>query len=407
MKKDIYKIEKLDHFGRGMITIEGKKVFVENALLGDQVTISIVKEKKNYSIGKVDEIRILSPFRKECFCRNYKCCGGCDIGELIYSEQLKFKFEKVSDILSRYLDSNIKINPIVYNNDLNYRNKITLHADGKKVGLYKKNSNEIIEIEECFLVNDKINELIKRVSKFVKMSNSSFKEIIIKNTNLDESMLVFKGNIDKKEVLASFNDIKSIFINDTCIKNRFIKEKLGDYEFLLSKDSFFQVNKYNTINLYNKVFEYVKEKRPKKVLDLYCGTGTIGIFVSKCADSIVGIEEVSDAIESANKNKKINNIENIDFLCGKVEDYIDDFKDIDLIITDPPRGGMSKKTIDAILKIKPKDIIYVSCDVMTLTRDLKILKECYDISQITPVDMFPNTYHVENVCVLNIKKGNF
>lgn len=403
MKKDVYKIEKLDHFGRGIITMDGKKVFVENALLEDEVTVSIVNEKKNYSVGKTDEIKKLSPLRKKSFCEYCSSCGGCDIGELIYNEQLKFKYEKVSDVVSRYLDSNIKINPIIYSNDLNYRNKITLHVDGKKIGLYKKNSNEIIEIKECFLVNAKINDLIERVSDFVKMSNSSLKEVVIKNTDLDENMLVFKGNIDKEEVLSSFRNVKSIFINDVCIKDRFIKEKLGDNEFLLSKNSFFQVNKYNTINLYNKVLEYVKERNPKTVLDLYCGTGTIGIYVSKYASNIVGIEQVDDAIESANNNKKINNIENIDFLCGKVEDYIDNFKNIDLVITDPPRSGMSKKTMESVLKIRPKDIIYVSCDVMTLIRDLNILKEYYDILELTPVDMFPNTYHVECVCVLKLK----
>ena len=160
---------------------------------------------------------------------------------------------------------------------------------------------------------------------------------------------------------------------------------------------------FNTLNLYNEVRRMTYNKRYDNILDLYCGTGTIGIFLSDIATSVVGIEIIEDAVIAAKRNADINNIENIKFICGRVEDYIDRFNNIDLIIVDPPRSGLDKKTIDNVKRINPKEVIYVSCDPMTLVRDLKVLGEDYLIKEITPVDMFPNTHHVECVSVLHRK----
>jgi len=320
-----------------------------------------------------------------------------------YKYQLGYKEQKIKEIVSKYIKENININPIIFNNEKNYRNKIRLHVKGNKLGLYEKNTNKLIEIDTCKLVDEKINSFIKRLKSFIRENTHSLKEIIIKNTSLDEVMLVFVGDVLEELVLKTFSDVDSIFINDKCLNKKYITEKLEDYKFLISKDSFFQVNSYNTINLYNEVIKMIGNNRYNKALDLYCGTGTIGIFVSEYAKKVVGIEVVKDAVDSANVNKKINNIKNITFINGKVEDNINNFLDVDLVIVDPPRSGLDKKTINSLLKIKANKIIYVSCDPMTLARDLNVLKQLYNIDEITPVDMFPNTYHVECVCSLSLK----
>ena len=400
---EVYKIERLDHFGRGILNIDGKTVFVNNAFIGDEVEIRIIKSKKNYSEADVINYKKTSNLRKDNYCKYSNICGGCDIGGLLYKEQLKFKEDKIKNIIDKYLKKDIKINSIIYDKDINYRNKITLHVKNNESGLYKKQSNEIINIDECYLVSDKINDLIKRLNKFIKSNKHHLNQVVIKNTSYDEVMLVFNGKIKKELILNEFSDINSIYINNECIKNKFIKDKIGGYDFYLSKDSFFQVNRFNTVNLYNEIVRLIKDKKIKSVLDLYCGVGTIGIYISKYVDSVVGVEVVEDAILSANKNKVINNISNIEFICSDVEKIIGEFNNIDLVIVDPPRSGLSSKIIKGLNLINSKYIIYVSCDIMTMTRDLKMLDENYCIKELTPVDMFPNTYHCESVCILERK----
>lgn len=399
MEDEIFIIEKLDHFGRGMVKYNDKIIFINNAMIGDTVKIKVISEKKNYVEAEVSSFINKSSNRINDFCE-YLDCGGCNINFFNYNDQLKFKENKIKDLVRKYLKEDIKINNIIYSENSNYRNKITLHVSNKKVGLYKNKSNELIEIKECKLVNNEINKIIIRLKEFINKVDCELNEIVIKITNLNEKMIVFKGKVNKEDVLKEFNDIDSIFINELCLKNEYIKEKLGDYEFIQSKDSFFQVNGFNTENLYDEVKRLIGSKKYNKALDLYCGTGTIGIYVSKLINEIIGIEVVSDAIKSANINKKINNVNNISFINGKVEDHIDKFNDIDLIIMDPPRSGLDKKTKNVVLDINPEKIIYVSCDPMTLMRDLNELKEKYLIKEITPVDMFPNTYHVESVVLL-------
>ena len=213
-------------------------------------------------------------------------------------------------------------------------------------------------------------------------------------------MIVFNGEVSTELVLKEFNDIESVFINDLCLKNKFIKDRIGEYDFYLSRDSFFQVNRFNTVNLYNEALRLIKDKEINNVLDLYCGVGSIGIYISKYVNDVIGVEVVSDAITSALENKKSNKVENISFKCCKVEDCINEFNDIDLVIVDPPRSGLSKAVINPILNIRSKYIIYVSCDIMTMIRDMNILSSDYKPVELTPVDMFPNTAHVECVCLL-------
>ena len=405
MEKNVKKIEKLDHFGRGITKINDKIAFIENSVVGDEIVVKILKEKSKFILGDVEELKTKSPYRRDGFCKYSDVCGGCNICNMIYEKQLEYKETKVKEIIERYLNEDVKINPIIYSEESNYRNKITLHVDGNKLGLYEKSSNTLVEIDECKLVDTKINEIIKRLKSFIRDTKHNLKEIVIKKTTLDEAMIVFIGSIDKNTVLEAFFDITSIYINDISLKQKTITEKLGDFKFLISNDSFFQVNTFNTRNLYNEVLRLLDGKIYKNTLDLYCGTGTITLFLSKVSENVVGIEVVSSAIISATKNKELNKVDNVKFINGKVEDYIDDFSNIDLIVVDPPRSGLDKKTVENILRIEPKDIVYVSCDPMTLVRDLNLLKEKYNILELTLVDMFPNTYHVECVCALKLKKN--
>ena len=266
--------------------------------------------------------------------------------------------------------------------------------------MYKKGSNDIVEISNCSLVNVKINELIERLRRFINNNPNNLKEIVIKTSYYNETMIVFIGEVSNEIVLNEFTDVESLFINSICLKNKFIKDRIGENDYFISKDSFFQVNSFNTINLYNEILRLVKGKNINNVLDLYCGVGSIGIYVSKYVKNVVGVEVVDDAIEAAVENKKLNNITNISLKCCKVEECVNEFSDIDLIIVDPPRSGLSKLVIDSILKINPKYIIYVSCDIMTMMRDLNALTSIYTVGEFTPVDMFPNTFHVETVCLL-------
>ena len=392
MKKIIVRIEKLDHFGRGIAKVNNMPIFVENSLVDEEVEAIITKEKKNYMEGVVIDYIKKSPLRVKSNCPYYDKCGGCDLLHLSYIEQLKYKENKVKEIIKKFSGLE-RVNNIVGSKQFNYRNKITLQVKNG-IGYFQKKSNDIINIDYSLLVDDKINLIINGLKK---IDVSDVKKIVIRVTNL-ESMVVFYGNINSNIDL----DVDTIIINGKVIKgNGYIREEINDFKFIISPTSFFQVNNVGMINIYNKVLEYVDGGN---VLDLYCGTGTIGIYVSKKANKVLGIELNNEAIKDALINKKLNSINNIDFISGDVGTILSQNKfKADIVIVDPPRAGLDNKSIDNIIKIKPKKIIYVSCDPVTLARDLNILKEKYDVIEITPFDMFGNTYHVECVSLLKLR----
>ena len=392
MKKLVVKIENLDHFGRGIAKVNNMPIFVENSLIDEEVEIIVTKEKKNYMEGIVDKYIKTSPIRVVSKCPYYDNCGGCDLLHLSYEEQLKYKENKVKEIIKKFSDLEC-VNSIVGSKQFNYRNKITLQVN-KEIGYFKKKTNDIIAIDKCLLVDDKINKIIV---EFKKLDISKINKIVIRVTNL-ESMVVFYGNITSKINL----DVDTIIVNNKVIKgNGYIKENINGLNFIISPTSFFQVNNIGMINIYNKVLNYIDGGN---VLDLYCGTGTIGIYVSKKANNVLGIELNKEAIKDAQINKKLNNIKNIDFISGDVGTILsrNNFK-ADIVIVDPPRAGLDSNSINNIIKINPNKIIYVSCDPVTLARDLNNLKEYYDVLEITPFDMFGNTYHVECVSLLKLR----
>lgn len=395
-------IEKLDYYGRGITKINDKVTFISNALPLEDVEIEIIKESKKYNEAKVIRYLKKSPDRVEEKCKYYNICGGCNISHLKEKLQEEFKENKVLE-LSRFIDIK-NYNKIEYSNFYNYRNKIVIHIDKDKLGLYKNKSNELVEIDECLLVNNKINDVIKVLKEVIK-TELNLKSATIKLGNItNEVMLILEGKIKDYNRLLNIVDV--LIINNKAVTEKdYIISIIGDKKYKISKDSFFQVNPYITEKIYNEVRSNIEKLNSKNVLDLYCGTGTIGIYISDLVDKVIGIEVVRDAIEDAKYNKKINNIDNIIFELGKVEDKIKEIDmNIDTIIVDPPRSGLHKKVIEVINKINPKNVIYISCNPNTLVRDLQLLEMNYKVEYLKPYDMFPNTYHVECVCVLNRKQ---
>lgn len=390
-------INNLDHNGRGIGRLNEKVVFVENALPGEIVEIRILEEKKNYIEASVSKYIKKSNKRSNVLCPYYNNCGGCNIMHMSYSEALKFKEEKIKNIISKYLNENIKINPIIKSDkEFNYRNKVTFQVN-KKLGFYKNNTNDIIEIDKCLNADKIINEALP----YIKKLNLDLIKKVICRVNNNKLMIIIEAmkDIDTAKIQGIAD---SIYLNNKLVYgDEFNYQDLNNYRFVISPDSFFQINNNVCIKLYDKIKSYIKEN--DTVLDLYCGTGTIGIYTNK-NNKTTGIEINKNAIKNAYTNKHINKTHNIDFICNNVSKEINKFNNVDTIIVDPPRSGLDKNTINTILKINPKSIIYVSCDPMTLVRDLKILKDKFDIIEITPFDMFPNTKHVECCSLLRLKE---
>lgn len=366
----IVNIIDLDHFGRGIGKINNKIIFIPYSLLGETVKAKIITDKKKYSEGILIEIIKASAKRVNSLCNYYPFCGGCQLLHLDYTEQLLFKENKIRNIFNRYGLNDVSINKIIFNDkQFNYRNKVTLHEKNDKYGYYQEKTNDLIEIDKCLLLDDKINNIIKTING--------------------------KNNII---IRSNGNEV-------TTDSNQKVMHTIVNKDFLVSNNSFFQVNDGVTELLYNKIVEYSNPNKNDIVLDLYCGTGTIGIFMSDYVKKVIGIEISNDAVINANENMKLNNISNIDFIRGDAGIEAKKLSiNPNIIIIDPPRCGLTIETINTILDLNPQKIIYVSCDPMTLVRDLNILKEKYNILEVTPFDMFPNTYHVECITLLNRKK---
>lgn len=393
------KIEKLDNFGRGITYLNNKICFVENAYPEEIVEIEIVKENKKIIEAKTIKVITKSNNRVESKCPYSNICGGCNFSNLKYEEELIYKTEKVKDLISKYTGLTNIVEDTNYINEYNYRNKIILHGKNNKLGLYEENTNNIVEINECLLVNNKINEIIK----ILKEENISIEEALIKTSNDEKEVLVsIKGKINNIDKLKDKCTV--LLINDELkTTNSSIITNIGKYKFYESEKSFFQINKDLTEKLYDEALKIVEKVKPNKLLDLYCGTGTIGIYVSEFSNEIIGIDYNKSNINDANKNKELNNLNNISFICDKVENQIDNFKDIDMIIVDPPRKGLDQKTKEYLNTIKAKHLVYISCDLITFSRDINDLLENYEVEYIKPFNMFPKTYHVENVAYLKLK----
>lgn len=395
----IVKIDKLSHDFRGITKVNGKVTFVEETLPTETVDIRITKEKKNYNEAKVISYIDKSSDRDNYQCPFYDRCGSCDIGYIEYNKGIEYKKNNYIDIMKRY--ANIDINPDIVSLDrFGYRNKITLRVDKSgKISLLESKSNSKVNIDNCLIVNDNINSIINILSN---VNLNGINKVTIRG--VEEIMIILDGSINKNYIINILKDkVSSIILNnETIYGSDYIIIKANIFDYAVYPLSFFQVNTKMMIKLYDRVKEYAD--RGSRLLDLYCGAGTIGIYLSDNFKNVDGFEINSDAIKGANLNKEINNITDANFQCKSASDI--NIKGYDVVVVDPPRSGLDKNTLNNLLNSGSNKIVYVSCSPITLARDINILKSKYEIKDITLFDMFPNTKHIESVCLFELKENN-
>ena len=392
-------INKVDNKGRGIGYTSGKIVFVKNALPGEIVTLKNIKEHKKYITADIQNIVKKSELRNIPKCPYYDSCGGCNLMHLGIDYQEEYKEKKVKEILKKYANIKENVKFIKNNKELYYRNKVTLKVKNSEFGYYNDETHNFIKVNNCLLVNNKINEFIK--SNVIKINNG---ELVIRVNYQDELLI----NIRSAEDVSILNDINKynvvgVVLNDKVIYGTsFFYDYIGDFRFKVSYNSFFQVNNYMASNIFMILKSNLKGKN---LLDLYCGVGTLGLSLKDNFESIYGIEKIENAIIDAKENALINNCHNAHFYAGDTYEVLKDINVLfDTVIVDPPRSGLNEETRNLIIKLKPDKLCYVSCDPFTLARDLNILNEFYDVEKINALDMFPNTYHVECVCILERKE---
>ena len=405
-KELIVKIVRLNNEGEGVAIFDGLVIFVPGTLIDEEVKIRITDMKKNYAKGEIVKILIPSNKRRIPVCPFYEKCGSCNLMHMDYEEQLEFKRTKVIGIFKKVSNIDVNINKVNTFNNLYYRNKVVFRVDQDKIGYYIPKTNTLVDITECLICDKQINEVLNRLRTFIKENkNHKIKEVMIRVAR--EEVMVSLDKINEEyldKIKDLFKDITSLYIdNELIIGIPSINQKMNDLVFDISPKSFFQVN----VETASKLYEYaLKDVIDKNItVDLYCGTGTITMLLANKSRRVIGIEVVEDAVKDAENNLLLNSIENVEFKLGRVEDLIEELKDlnIDTLVMDPPRSGSDKKSLRALLKIKPKEIIYISCNPVTLARDYNVIKNLYNIKEIELFDMFPNTYHVETVMVLERK----
>lgn len=395
-------IERLDHHGRGISYLNGKIVFVDNALPNEIVKVSITKETSKYSEAKVIEYIKKSNARVKNKCPFYLECGGCDLRHMSYEDTIRFKCNKIKEIINKF--ANIEINPIIIKNvnkDF-YRNKLELKVKNGIIGFYKKGTHELVGIDRCLNAEEPINSFLLNIDDLHIHDG----EVIVRSNYNGEIMLIIETeenpNIDI-EHLREKNKLVGIILNGKVIfgVDHFI-EIIDDMFFKMSFNSFFQINRTINKELF-KIVEYNIDN-DSVVLDLCSGVGTLSIVASTKASKVYGVEIVENAIKDSLINAKMNRRDNINFILGDAFKTIDKINDkIDTILIDPPRSGLNRESLESILTSDAKKIIYVSCDPVTLARDLKVLLSKYIIKSCYILDMFSYTYHVECVALLCLK----
>lgn len=396
------KIINQNNEGMGIAKIENKITFIPFTLKDEIVTYEIVKENKKYNEGRLVDIKKEAGERQIPKCKYYYKCGGCNLMHQKYYSQLEFKKRKVINNLKHIANIEIENVDIIYDNEFNYRNHITLSVNKNNIGFYQYHTNKIINIEECLISNEKINQILKEIINFINIyPENNIERISIKAYN-EILINIESKNFKLIDEFKKYVHFDSLYINNNhVLGKKEININLNKYTYKVSATAFFQKNTNMTIKLYN----YVKDllNKEENILDLYCGSGGIGIYVSKNAKNVLGIEVIKEAVINAKENSKLNNIKNISFINGKVEDNLENIKNINTIILDPPRVGLNKKAIENVIKINAQKLIYISCNSVTLSRDLNYLKEKYELISIRLFDLFPNTHHVECVALLSLK----
>ena len=378
------------NLGDGVGRIENKPIYIKNAVSKDKLEVKITRVNKKYLQGEIVKIVKESEDRVKPLCPYFPKCGGCTFWNVNINKENEIKENYI-----KRLFPNVKVNTIIANNEINYRNKVTFHIHNGKLGYYQKNSNNLVIIDECLILNKEINKIKKYLET---LDLTKVTEIMIRySNNYDELLINFKGQLKDYNNLKKIKNIKSIYINnDLVYGNPTIKEKINNLEFLIGPNSFFQINTNMIANLYNSIKNFITPS--SSLLDLYCGTGTIGIYLNEYFEHILGIDIVKENIENAFLNKEINKIDNISFQHKDASSIENTY--FDVVIVDPPRAGLGEKTKEHLLNINSKIIIYVSCNPNTLKKDIEKLKEKYQLVEITPINMFPKTEHIECVSLL-------
>lgn len=394
------KIEKLDHHGRGIAHIDGKIVFVENALPGEVVVIEIEKETPKFMEATVVEYVTKSEARVKSKCPYYEECGGCHLRHMSYEDTLAFKKNKLEEILKKYASLECEINVIKNKNRDFYRNKVELQVVDGVYGFFKKGSHDIVEIDRCLNAEEAINVVLRSTNLFhIKNGKVTIKcnyngEIILNIEADNEANIEIEKLRDRVKLVGIIYNGKLIFGADHFI------EIVDNTLFKETYNSFFQVNRYINENLFKLITENIQDG--EVVLDMCSGVGTLSLVASRKASKVYAIEIVENAVRDAIVNARMNKIENVNFMLGDAYSKIAKIDDVlNTVIIDPPRSGLNKEALDSLLNIKASKIIYISCDPVTLSRDLNVLKSNYDVEKVYLLDMFSYTYHVECVCVLN------
>ena len=450
-KNDIVTLEIVDcgTDGEGIGKADGFTVFVKDAVIGDTVTAKIMKAKKNYGYGCLMEILNASPYRVEPVCPSARQCGGCQLQAVSYEEQKVFKEKKLRGHLERIGGfTNLPMEPLIgMDEPYHYRNKaqfpVGRNKEGKIVtGFYAGRTHAIIENRDCALGIPENKDVLDRVIAHMEKYNiAPYDEVTGKGlvrhifvrygffTGELMVCLIINGQDlphqrELVEKLCEIPGMTSISLNmnkkrsnvilgdkvKTIWGKEYITDKIGDISYEISPLSFFQVNPQQTWKLYSKALEYADLHGEETVWDLYCGIGTISLFLAQKAKFVRGVEIVPAAIEDAKRNAQINHIENVEFFVGKAEEvlpreYEKNGVYADVIVVDPPRKGCDAMLLKTILKMQPKRVVYVSCDSATLARDLRSLCDNgYELKKVCGVDQFPQTVHVETVVLLSQQK---
>ena len=445
-KEYIVDIVDIGQGGVGIGKYEGFTVFVDGGLVQDKIKVKITKSNKNYAVGDIVEIIEKSPFRVERKCsESLRQCGGCQIQELDYQKQLDVKTNEVKQVISRIgkLDDVVIHDTLGMEHPFRYRNKAQFPIQKKDnmpvIGFYKKKSHDLISTDECIIQHEVNDKIIKIIKTYIRAYNVSIYDekthkgllrhlvtkvgfttgevmiVLVANGKklpyLKELASVLKENIPGfKTLVVNVNTQKTNVIlgkeNIVAYGDGMIRDYIGELVFEISPLSFFQVNPLQTEVLYNKALEYANLGENDTVFDIYCGIGTISLFLAQKAKKVYGIEIVEDAIKDAKRNAKINNMDNVEFYVGKAEEVVPKMykegKRANVVVVDPPRKGCDEKVLDTIVSMEPDRVVYVSCNPSTLARDLAYLNERgYKCHEIQPVDMFPHSVHVENVAWLS------
>lgn len=438
----------LGHKGEAIGKVDGFTVFIDGALRGDKVKVKIQKSKKNYAVGELLEILEPSPDRVEPRCAITGICGGCTIMSMDYQKQLELKQKLIHENLTRIGKiENPNLKPIIgMQNPYNYRNKaqypIGINTKGEiEIGFYKKRSHDIIEFDTCHIQHESNDKILQIIKAFIQKNNipvydektqKGFMRRIVTKVGFATGeimvILVTNGNQDYNfarladELITENPNIKSVLQNINTSsgnavlgqKNKLIYgketiiDKIGDLQFEISAHSFYQVNPIQTEAMYQKAMEYIGLTGEETVFDVYCGIGTISLFLAQKAKKVYGIEIVPQAIEDAKKNAKLNQISNAEFLAGKAEEIVPELYDrgikADAVVVDPPRKGIEEIVLQTLAKMEVPKIVYVSCNPSTMARDIEILGRMgYQLDECTGVDNFCHSMHVETVALISRK----